>query len=312
MTFTRAAGRAFGPILAAALLAGCGGSMAQPSGGAGPVQASAARGASTTGLLYLTDVKSNSVLVYNYPGGGLLHKLTGFGQPRSECADGLGNVWIVDQGGDDVIEYPYGATKPLVALNTPGTPNGCATNFEGNTLAVTVGLQGVVLSVYHRSSRGVWRDPIHYTDSAMSAGAFAGYDGSGNLFVDGISKTGHAFMLAELPHEGKALQNISVGQTIAAPGAVQWDGTYLAIGDAGVSPSVVYQFSVSGSSAVERGTTPLNGSTSVRQFWIQNGQLIGPDYDKDVGYWNYPAGGSPTQTLKVKGYGAAVAPVPSR
>jgi hypothetical protein len=69
----------------------------------------------------------------------------------------------------------------------------------------------------------------------------------------------------------------------------------------------VYQLSVSGSTANPVGATTLNGTTSVRQFWIDGARLIGPDYDAPVGLWKYPAGGSAIKTLSnTHGYGAAV------
>ncbi|MBV9333286.1 MAG: hypothetical protein JO146_04710, partial [Candidatus Eremiobacteraeota bacterium] len=51
----------------------------------------------------------------------------------------------------------------------------------------------------------------------------------------------------------------------------------------------------------------LAGTKSVRQFWIEGSQIVGPDFDAAVGIWKYPAGGNPVQTITgVRGYGAAV------
>jgi hypothetical protein len=142
----------------------------------------------------------------------------------------------------------------------------------------------------------------------MAAGHFCGYDDAGNLFIDGTRKAkGGSFRLAELPRGAVAVVNLSVNQSISAPGQVQWDGKHLAVGDAGISPSVIYRFAISGNSATKVGATTLDDSASVRQFWIQAKSLVGPDFDSDVRFWNYPAGGSPTKTIKtVRGFGAAV------
>jgi hypothetical protein len=258
-------------------------------------------------LLYLSDVHTNDVYVYAYPGGKLIGTLTSFGQPRSECSDSSGDVWIADVGGYDVVEYPHGGTSPIVALSTAGAPEGCSVSPTSGDLAVVDRGNGVILSIYHAGVHGQWRDPKVYADSNMRTADFCGYDSQGNLFIDGVDKTSGHFHLAELPHGGDALTNITVSQKIDGPGQVQWDGTNLAIGDTASAPSKIYRFSVSGKSARKVGSTALGGSTSVRQFWIQGRQVIGPDFGRDVGFWKYPMGGSLTKKIaRVHGYGATI------
>ncbi|MGC1380525.1 MAG: hypothetical protein WA814_05830 [Candidatus Baltobacteraceae bacterium] len=126
---------------------------------------------------------------------------------------------------------------------------------------------------------------------------YAAFDEAGNLYVDGETQS-YAFRLAMLPAgEKRKLKILSVNQTFKQPGAVQWDGKYVAVGDV-VAPAVIYQFSVAGSQATEVGSTTLEQSTSVGQFWIDGGRVIGPDYSRgDVGFWNYPSGGDPTKLI---------------
>ena len=257
-------------------------------------------------LLYLSNLEKKDVEIFSYPQGDYVGKLARLGAPRAECADAQGNVWIADTQGYDVVEYPHGASKPIAELSTPAAPHGCSLNVKGDTIAVTGGHGGIVLAVYHHRVNGVWRDPKTYADAAMKKVAFCGFDAKGNLFIDGIGKD-DSFHLAELPRNGTALVDIAVDASIARPGQVQWDGNYLAVGDSGVTPSVIYQFSVSGSTATTVGTTTLGGTKSVRQFWIDGSQVIGPDFDAAVGIWKYPDGGKPLTTItSVRGYGAAV------
>lgn len=286
-------------------LAACAGLAPQGSGSTTIPANPSAHGAKSQSLLYLTDVKGNTVAVYSYPNGALVTTLTGFGKPRSECADSAGDVWIADVEAQQVEKFTPGAKKPVVALSTQGTPSGCSVSPIDGDVAVAGGPRGIVLSVFHRTPRNRWRDAKVFTDKTMATGYFCGYDAQGNLFVDGRSSSGD-FHLAELPHLGKALVDIAVSQTIKLPGQVQWDGTHLAVGDTGVTPSLVYQFSIVKSKASKTGTTTLSGSTSVRQFWIAGDKIIGPDNGADVKIWAYPAGGSPTKTISVAGYGAAV------
>jgi hypothetical protein len=308
-------------LCAAIIVAGCGEAQVRPMmpepGGALQNSASLANRegrswmlpeAANDDLLYLSDVSTNNVEVFSYPRGRLVGTLTGFGAPRSECADGQGNVWIADTIGFDVIEYPHGGDKPIHALSTPGAPRGCSVDPKTGDLAVTGGINGVILAVYRHGARGGWNDPKKYTDSSIRRAAFCGYDVDGDLFLDGFEKArGGAFRLAELPRHRQELVNIAVTASIAAPGQVQWDGQNVAVGDTGVSPSVIYQFSVAGGSAMQIGSTSLGGTKSVRQFWIAGARVIGPDFNANVGVWKYPAGGSAVkQITKVRGYGAAV------
>lgn len=291
-------------IVILAVLTGCRGGLtgAVP---ANPGTAVDARPDNAKDLLYLSDVSTNDVDVYSFPQGRPVATLTGFGKPRSECSDSAGNVWIADISGYDVLEYARGGTAPIESISTPGAPRGCSVDPVTGALAVTSNAKGVVLSVVHRAGRR-WRDPIEFGDSAMHDVAFCGYDAKGNLFVDGLDKS-NKFRLDELVRAAKSLTNVTVSQAIESPGQVQWDGKHVAIGDAGISPAKIYQFAIRGGTATKVGATTLDGTRSVRQSWIAGSTIIGPDFGKNVGFWNYPAGGSATKLLnRVHGYGAAL------
>lgn len=256
-------------------------------------------------LLYLSDTATNDVDVFSYPQGKLVGTLTGFGEPRSECVDAQGDVWIADLYAWDVIEYRHGGTQPVAALSTPGAPHGCSVDPKTGDIAVTGGVNHIVLAVWHRKPHG-WRNPRFYTDSSIHTPAFCGFDDKGDLLLDGVDLA-KSFRLAELPHLGTGLVNLSVTPHVVSPGQVQWDGKAVAVGDIGVSPSVIYRLAVSGSKATQIGSVKLDESKSVRQFWIQDATLVGPDYSAAVGLWKYPAGGSPLQRItSIRGYGAAV------
>jgi hypothetical protein len=294
-----------GVCVALATFCACAGS---PSKSAALPNVALTQQATNQDLLYLSDVAANDVKVYSFPQGRLVGTLTGFGKPRSECADAAGNVWIADIEGFDVVEYAHGGTAPIASLSTFGPPLACSVDATGHNLAVAGGISSTIVSIYHKGSHGRWRDATRYSDSAIGVPYFCGYDSRGNLFLDGLTKSkGGRFALAELPRGSKNFQSIAVSQKIAVPAQVQWDGKHLAIGDSGVAPSVVYQFSIKGSNATEVGKTTLDGTDSVRQFWIASGTLAGPDFNGSAGLWRYPAGGSPTKTIAgVHSYGAAV------
>jgi len=262
--------------------------------------------ATTQSLLYVSNLATNDVDIFSYPEGKVVGKITEIGRPRGECADAAGNVWIADVQAFQVVEYSHGASKPVAALSTFGAPRGCSVDPRIDNLAVSGGANGTILSVYHRSTRGIWRDPRRYSDTSIRTAYFCGYDAAGNLFIDGTSADGD-FRLAELPRGARALVNLTVSQSIAAPGQVQWDGKYVTVGDAGVSPSVLYRFSIGARTATKVGSTILQKTAKLQQYWIQAKTVIAADDESRVGLWKYPEGGSPAKTFgSLRAYAAAV------
>ncbi len=71
--------------------------------------------------------------------------------------------------------------------------------------------------------------------------------------------------------------------------------------------AVVYQYKLRGKNGILRNTTALNGGQG-GGFWIQGNRIIAGD-GADVGIWDYPAGGSPVQTIPGGFYGPVNAAV---
>jgi hypothetical protein len=159
--------------------------------------------------------------------------------------------------------------------------------------------------VFHHTEKHGWLLPRDY--ELTFNGANCGYDNVGNLFVDGLDKS-NQFQLVELPPKAKSFTPITLNQNIQGPGQIQWDGSNIAIEDSSASPSVLYQFSITGSTGQQVGSTVLNGVTTVAQFWIQGKEVVGSaPYDNEIAFWDYPAGGSPVNTASVSdAYGVTV------
>ncbi len=256
-----------------------------------------AREAASQDLLYVSDEAASDVYVYSYPRGKLQGTLTGFNGPTGECADKTGDVFIANYDAANILEYAHGGTSRVATLKDAGYyPSSCSIDPTTGNLAVaneyaTNSGHGNV--VIYQGAKGVKK--THYYDPNIFYYFFCGYDNKGNLFVDGTPSTG-PFVLAELPHGGASFKDISLNQSIAFPGAIQWDGTHLAVGD---HANMIYQFSISRRKGTEAGSTSLMGASDVGEFWIEGSKVIGADAGgPDVGYWNYPAGGSPTKTIK--------------
>ncbi|HEX3370359.1 MAG TPA: hypothetical protein VHS56_12335 [Candidatus Cybelea sp.] len=256
---------------------------------AGPSWTSAdAKGGS---LLYVSDLGTNLVNVYTYPGGTLTGKLSGFGSVAGLCSDKAGDVFVVDEAGP-VQMFAHGGTTPLRKLDTAGAPYGCAVDPVSGNLALTN------LSSYSNGAINIYAKakgkPKTYIDKSIDSTYFCGYDGSGNLYIDGWNRYGELVFI-ELPKRGGGFHVTKMQADANTPGGVQFDGKYVAVGVKGTG--LVY--GLNGPTGKVAQTITLKSGTDVQQFWIAGASLIGPNEENGgtVGYWHYPAGGSPSKTI---------------
>ncbi len=296
----------------AALLPACAG--AQVGGAVPSFPTSVAQGEHGRNLLY---VANGGVSIYTYPRAKFVGMLGGFSGTVGLCADAAGDVFapfIYGYGG--TYEFAHGDQSPIAYLSyNYGYSDACAVNRPMGTLAVINGspFNAPYVTVYRYKQHFGWRLGKSYELAGITTGAFCGYDDKSNLFCDGTTASS-TFALNELPDGSKSFGQVAVAQSIAAPGGVQWDGRHLAIGDSGVSPTVIYQFDVSGSTARKVGSTTLGGSTMVLQFWIQGGTVVAPDAERScsqseegcIAFYAYPAGGSARETIPLTGASGAV------
>ncbi|MGA7357114.1 MAG: hypothetical protein WA431_05910 [Candidatus Cybelea sp.] len=72
-------------------------------------------------LLYVTDYNASAVLIYfqNNTGAGPQGEITdGIDGPQGDAVDKHGTLYVANDVGNTVTEYPKGATKPSVTLST--------------------------------------------------------------------------------------------------------------------------------------------------------------------------------------------------
>jgi hypothetical protein len=80
------------------------------------------------------------------------------------------------------------------------------------------------------------------------------------------------------------------------PGSVQWDGTYVTVFDQVANK--MYQYTISGTKAMLKGTVSFTGSSDCAQTWIVKGLVYCGDAGNNQGeVFKYPAGGSPMAVL---------------
>lgn len=273
-----------------------------------------AAGAGNENLLYVSDPLSNGVFVYWFRPASL--KLVGFlnaaSYPAGECVDRAQDVYITDSGpfgSREIFEYAHGGTSPIAALSDPaGFPNSCSVDGTTGDLAVTSfdSQNDETQLLVYKKARG---KPKVYSGSSLGFFEmyFCGYDKNGNLFVDGIDRSGSSpFLFAALAKGSRTLTEVTLNQSFDDPGGVQWDGKHVAVGDSG--GGTIYEFDISGSTGTEVGSTPLTGTATVNQFFIEPHyfgnaprKVIDPGRPGNgagyVKYYDYPAGGRPTRKI---------------
>lgn len=316
-------------LVAAALLAGCGG--AQPpiaALGASPqspaIAAHAARGGSwmlpeakSEDLLYVST--SGGVSVFSYPRGKLEGSLAGLQEPFGICSDKTGHVFVVDQKTQTVEEYARGGTTPVATLNDyPNFPSDCSVDPNSGDLAVSGGIgHGLGPSANVAIFKGATGSPTLYTTEYAFAFTYCTYDDGGDIFVTaGTSGSGS---LAELSSGSKSFKFITVDYFFSPGANVQWDGTHLVLAAPSgrfTGPQTMLQLKVVGSFAEIVKTFELSsgsgrkdlhadgegfavlGNTIIYEKETESQGSYGPE---NIGFWDYPAGGSVKKTIKIYG-----------
>jgi hypothetical protein len=274
-------------VIAALVLAGCGGQVA-PTGGAQSL-APATHGKSwmlpgtSSGNLIYAVGGCGGTCVISYADGALVGSLEVRGD--GACSDVNGNVFISSNA--TVTEYAHGGTNPINTLSLPGSEaSGCSVDPTTNDLAVVFEGSGKNIAVFANEQGS----PSLYLSKLDSS--FCGYDASGNLFVNGF--VGQSPGLAELPAGGSAFNQISVPYSVEDPGQLQWDGSYLAW-EAGEArgPRTISRLSVSGSQAIIVSRRFLHGLSYASQLWIYKNTVVVPFAHshlapRQIGIWEYP------------------------
>lgn len=245
---------------------------------------------------------SNGILEYDYPKSDKSIGQMPVGDGAGECADILygaakRDFWVTVPGADEYDEFALGGTKPIKTLTeSAGESANCAMDPTTGNLAAPILSNGDIVIFQHASGSGT------VMTTPLFEAYFDGYDNNGNLFVDGRNGS-LAFGLVGLPKGSSTFENVSISNTVSFPGAVQWDGKYLTVGDQ--ESHVIYRYRVSGTTATLKGTVSLTGASDCGQTWIgSSGVVFCPDSGNTQGeVYKHPSGGSPIAILTTNGYG---------
>ncbi len=306
MNFSVCIIRAVVTVAAISIFAGCDGSQPQANGPAtttpsdtrrAPDSKSRMLAKSNAGDLLYAVGGCGGTCVLSYPGGTLVGSLN-VGQ-EGACVDSDGNVFITNNTA--VVEFAHGGSSPIATLALPGNDAfGCSVDPTTGNLAVTFNGSNANVAIFP-GARGT---PAIY--DANLAGLYCGYDGAGNLFVDGYIND--QFALAELPASSSDFRDITVNGSVGFAGQVQWDGRYVTVLGGGRRTAELFLLQVSGSAATVVSSTKFTGITYAYQSWIYKNKILIPYANRGVrarkvGVWNYLTG---KKTANLKRFGDAV------
>ncbi|HLY02896.1 MAG TPA: hypothetical protein VKR56_10455 [Candidatus Cybelea sp.] len=266
-------------------------------------------------VVYPTVDSEGTIDAYSYPQGVLEGQITGLSNPGGDCTDAAGNLYVTNAttSENSIVEFAHGGTQPIRSLSVPGyAAFSCAVDPTSGDLAVTSygtmeGGRGDV-AVYHNAKGS----PRIYSDSNLSHSdfinyAYCAYDSAGDLFVDGKYPVGYEVpIFGEVPRGGKSLVALNLNEGIGWISGLQWDGKYLAVGQA-VKP-YIFRFKISGTTGTLVGSTPLTDATDAFQFVFAGNKVIVAnqwfydryEYEWDVLVYNYPKGGTSTERIAYK------------
>lgn len=274
---------ALGIFAATALFAGCGdGSQTPPYHGV-PLTVTPDRRHHEK-LAYISNFYSGQTLEFHFPKGQPLGGMIGGTDVQGSCTrTGKRTFWIVNSGSDTVQEYDANGKGPIKTLYGSGTA--CAVARDSGDLALSDG--GVVIFKHAKGSGSKLAD-------GLVEMFFIGYDNKGDLFADGFS-SGGSVGFVEMPAGSSTFHTVTLPNSIEFPGGVQWDGTYITVGDQ--EAHAIYRYAISGSTATLEGTVHLLGASDCAGGDIYDGYYLCADAgNEDAEVYAYPAGGYPLYT----------------
>jgi hypothetical protein len=221
-------------------------------------------------LIYVSDSSTYGVYAYSFPDGRLVGTLTNQNNPAGLCTDGVGDVFVTQLYGHQILEYAHGGTTPIETLSDPGyEPGACSIDPKTGNLAVANVVsdrltQGNLL-VYPNASG----TPTLYSLPGGSSGSWlsvngVGYDNASNAYFAGSCNS--AFCAGVLPAGSGNTENITLNMSPKSPGTVQWDGFDMTFDDQ--SDGTVYSYRFSGTTGTKYRSQRLSRSSDVDGSWI--------------------------------------------
>jgi DNA-binding beta-propeller fold protein YncE len=234
-------------------------------------------------LLYVSDIGTNDVYVFDYPSLLAYGTLTGFDKPEGLCTDSAGHVFITNLGAGTVKEFDHGGTITINTFSPGGTPMGCAVEPVTNDLAVADSSTGKY-TLYHDENTTL---PTVYGPGAFTSMYYLAYDNSHNLYMDGFD--GAAFEYEHNHNNGAFVPVAYSGPAIANPGAIQWSGVAHKVWIGDQNTGNLYEININGTQF--GATVTLSGAVCIGQFIIRGNKVVAPDRcSSDADVYHFPSG----------------------
>lgn len=216
--------------VAAAMLAGCGGSQPpMPVPGTMPQSPRFTMPVDSAQLLYVSEYTSNTVLVYDARAKNPEPKESitiGVNEPSGDCVDGEGTLYVTNYAGW-VSEYPKGKRRPSrIIRRGMGSPAFCAIDSGGNLWVTDSYVEryyrrsGPCLTEYKQGSK----KPFTIITRGLINPIGVAIDSAGNIYVaNRIGSSGN--VVVYLPGKKTPARTITDGVTSPVGIGVDANGT---------------------------------------------------------------------------------------
>jgi hypothetical protein len=346
MKHSEYSGYALSWCVAAALLAGCGGSQSPIAArGAVPQRSAIATHADRGGSWMLPEAKSEDLLyasiettccvpgsgdvyVFSYPQGKLVGELSVAGKAIMPglCSDDEGDVFVTgfdypsSGSGSEVYEYQHGQTTPIAELSDPWAATACSVDPVTGNLAVANYYNGTTSSPVLVYNLKTGKYTAYYDNPPIAYFRWCAYDGKGDLYVDGRTQTSGRVSLGVLPKGQASFSSVTLNEPDFNPYSLQWHDNNLVIAgyETKRGPESLVEV------RVKRSEGTIVGTIALRDFghkWGDDGQVLikrkniisggYPAYYLHV--WRFPQGGYPlrriARTPDGSWYGVAISAV---
>jgi DNA-binding beta-propeller fold protein YncE len=223
-------------VVALALASGCSlnpatSAGAPVGGGFAQQQQSSARAAQSvrmdaaacgTHLIYVASY-NNTVQIFNQSGPrqGACGSISGLSNPQGLFVDASGDLWVVNQGPKQILEFPPGGQMPMLTLSDPsGYPVDVAVDNHSGTVYVSNffqnGSEPGAIEVY---PKGATSPTATLSDPNMQYAFYDAVDDKGNLYVTYLE--GGNFAPGQVDEwTGGTGSPTNLGITLKAPGGI--------------------------------------------------------------------------------------------